>query len=797
MPPGVELAAAYISLTPTAKNIAREMERQIVGPADKAGKDAGRAIEEGIGGGATRGAQAARAGISLISGAAVISGLNKAKDAASGLQQAVGGTVAVFGEQGDAVEAAAERAAESAGLSERAFREMTSQIGASLKGYGFSVDEAADKSIELTQLGADLAATFGGTSADAVQALGSALRGEFDPLERYGIALRQNAIDAKAVELGLAASTTEVSAQARAQAALAIITEQSADAQGQFARESDSAAGQAQIAAAKTEDAAASLGEAILPIYARIAEVGGTVADVFAALPGPVQAGVVALAGIVAVAGPISNVVGLYQTLTATTVASTAATTVNTGAVVANATATNSAATVKTLYAASTARATLATTALTTALKVGAVALAGYAIGAGVVETSRRRAREAGQDLAAQFRSEFVAAESYEERVRRVNQRIGEYNEVVDDANSGTDIFNNDDAAQLSNELGPLIEQEIQLVGVIEDYGRAGGDANEASRILGDNYERVAQLLEEGYTPAQIVATLETEQASQAQQRNADAAAQLATETAEAQAAIDEITQSMSEFIEQSFASSDATANWEGALDDLTASIEENGATLDLSTEQGRENYQQGREVADGLVQLMQRRFEETGSVQAAIDAGNLYVEQLKNQLRQSGLTEAQVQTYIDTLNLTPTNIATNFQANTAEAVRQIQELQRIAAGVAANSYEIDYSVRAPGPRAAGGPVLPGSIYTVGEQGPELAVFGAAGRILSREDSMAAVAMAARPSGIGAEVAFTVGMAAGASPIGEGRQVVQNFYGRTDPTQVGREVRRVHMTMRS
>ena len=60
----------------------------------------------------------------------------------------------------------------------------------------------ADKTGEMIQLGADLAAQFGGSSADAVAALSSALRGEADPAEKYGLALSQTAINAELMAKG-------------------------------------------------------------------------------------------------------------------------------------------------------------------------------------------------------------------------------------------------------------------------------------------------------------------------------------------------------------------------------------------------------------------------------------------------------------------------------------------------------------------------------------------------------------------------------------------------------------------
>ena len=43
------------------------------------------------------------------------------------------------------------------------------------------------KTLDLVKIGADLSATYGGTAKDAIEALNAAMRGESDPIERYGI----------------------------------------------------------------------------------------------------------------------------------------------------------------------------------------------------------------------------------------------------------------------------------------------------------------------------------------------------------------------------------------------------------------------------------------------------------------------------------------------------------------------------------------------------------------------------------------------------------------------------------
>jgi hypothetical protein len=290
----VKIASAFVEIRADTSKVQPDldkMERQVTGSAQSAASGFARAFAT----------------------VAIGAGIKKSIDAATQLEQAVGGTTAVFQENAGVVEDWAKSADEAVGLSERAAREFTSQIGAALQGYGFAVDEAADKSIELTTLGADLAATFGGTVPEAVTALSAALRGEFDPLERYGVSLRASDIAARAVKDGLAETESTVSNYAKAQAALTIITEQSANAQGQFAREAGSAAGAAEISAAKAENAAASMGDNLLPVYTKVVEVLGTLADAFGALPGSVQTGIVALAGVAVVAKPIRDAFGALK----------------------------------------------------------------------------------------------------------------------------------------------------------------------------------------------------------------------------------------------------------------------------------------------------------------------------------------------------------------------------------------------------------------------------------------------------------------------------------------------------
>lgn len=217
-------------------------------------------------------------------GAVAAAGLGVAAQSAGELEQAVGGTEAVFGNASGAIDDFASRSADAIGLSESAFRTATTLIGGQLKRMGLDVDDAAAKSIELTQTAADLAATYGGTTQQAVEALGSAFRGEADPAERFNLDLKIGKVNAEAVALGLASSTGAVNDHARAQAILSLIMKQSADAQGQFNREGDTLLNQQQRMAAAFENLKAQIGEAALPAMGALVDVASDGIGVFKGL---------------------------------------------------------------------------------------------------------------------------------------------------------------------------------------------------------------------------------------------------------------------------------------------------------------------------------------------------------------------------------------------------------------------------------------------------------------------------------------------------------------------------------
>lgn len=206
----------------------------------------------------------AAAGAAVAAAATVAIG-TKAVKSASALQQNLGAMASVFKSSNSQMLKWAQGAASAVGLAKSEYAGLATVLGAQLKNMGVAQAQLGGQTNKLIGLGADLAAQFGGSTSDAVSALSSLLRGERDPIERYGVSINEAAVKAKMAEMGLAGLTGEAEKNAKLSATLALLYDQTADAQGAFARESTTLAGAQQRLAAGTENLYAILGTSLLP----------------------------------------------------------------------------------------------------------------------------------------------------------------------------------------------------------------------------------------------------------------------------------------------------------------------------------------------------------------------------------------------------------------------------------------------------------------------------------------------------------------------------------------------------
>jgi len=202
-------------------------------------------------------AAAALAGLAAAAGPAIM--------AASDLEENLSKVNVVFGEGAASIENFAKTAASSLGQSQNAVLQAAGTFGTFGKAAGLSGQDLATFSNDFTALASDLASFNNTTPEQAINAIGSALRGEAEPLRQFGVLLSDAALREEALSMGLEVSTGALSAQTKILAAQSLIYKQTGDAQGDFARTSDGLANSSRVLKAQMADLQVSIGKALLP----------------------------------------------------------------------------------------------------------------------------------------------------------------------------------------------------------------------------------------------------------------------------------------------------------------------------------------------------------------------------------------------------------------------------------------------------------------------------------------------------------------------------------------------------
>ncbi|HJX77268.1 peptidoglycan DD-metalloendopeptidase family protein [Glutamicibacter sp.] len=253
--------------------------------------------------------------------AAVAGGVKEIVGMAGDAEQSIGAIDTVFKENAQTMHDWAATAAQTVGISGNEYRELGTLLGSQLKNMGTPMDEIADKTNGLIGMGADMASMFGGTTKEAIEAISSALKGEMDPIEKYGITLSAATLEAEALSKGIlkpvvdadkvatastkmtlaqnkynetlkkygkdsdevkraqltltsaeeayskatAGKVPKLDAESKALAVQSALYGQGADAQGNFAREADTLQNKQQKASAAFADLKEKVGGAFLP----------------------------------------------------------------------------------------------------------------------------------------------------------------------------------------------------------------------------------------------------------------------------------------------------------------------------------------------------------------------------------------------------------------------------------------------------------------------------------------------------------------------------------------------------
>lgn len=210
--------------------------------------------------------------------------------AASDLNETITKTEQIFGSTSGAILEWSKNSATALGQSRTQALDAASTFAIFGKGAGLAGSDLVGFSTKLSSLSADFSSFYNSSPEEAITAIGAALRGESEPIRRFGVLLNDQVLKQEAMKLGIIKTTSEaLNPQARALAAYQVIMNQSKDAQGDFARTADGVANSSRTVSARFADLKVLIGNALLPVVKQLLTVTGKLIQFIIAIPGPIK----------------------------------------------------------------------------------------------------------------------------------------------------------------------------------------------------------------------------------------------------------------------------------------------------------------------------------------------------------------------------------------------------------------------------------------------------------------------------------------------------------------------------
>lgn len=154
-----------------------------------------------------------------------------------------------------------------AGLTKTVGQEFAATAGAIVQGMGASRGASADFSEQMLRLAGDLQSFHNVPIEETFTAIKAGLVGSWEPLDRFGIVLRQADVDQRALLNTGKKSAKQLTQLEKAQAALNLMYERAGPALGDLGRTKDSTANTARRLQAEFENVRIELATALLPAF--------------------------------------------------------------------------------------------------------------------------------------------------------------------------------------------------------------------------------------------------------------------------------------------------------------------------------------------------------------------------------------------------------------------------------------------------------------------------------------------------------------------------------------------------
>ena len=276
---------------------------------------------------------------------------------ASDLQEVQNVVDTTFGDGAEQIYQWADAAAESFGMSSLQAQNFNGTLGAMLKSMGLTDDAVLKMSTDMVGLAGDMASFYNLDVDLAFEKIRAGISGETEPLKQLGINMSVANLEAYALSQGIETAYDKMSQSEQAILRYNYLMSVTADAQGDFAKTSDSFANQQRILQLQAENLSASLGEKLLPSLNKVFQTANdklpkleNTAENIGELIGNITEFVLdnheAILGLIAAYGTfsgvkkvgtfVSDLVGAFKKLTPATEAATAAQEANNAATAVN-----------------------------------------------------------------------------------------------------------------------------------------------------------------------------------------------------------------------------------------------------------------------------------------------------------------------------------------------------------------------------------------------------------------------------------------------------------------------------
>lgn len=272
-----------------------------------------------------------------------------------------------------------------------------------------------------------------------------------------------------------------------------------------------------------------------------------------------------------------------------------------------------------------------------------------------------------------------------EEAARRVADAVGWASEASLDA-----TYVNNEHKQSQLEMEQAAARVKKAVGEQSDAVKESTAAKrrevEALAEAEGRYVDVQHAIDSGLTPATASLVIEQQKAKTASEDVAGGLSKIEQEAADAAAEMQNLLNKLDIFIGAPVAMQQALMGWESALDDLTAKIKENGETLDIDTEKGRENMAAVIDTAEAIKDLAETQIEQGVSTAEVSATMQVNIDRLKETMRTAGLAEDRIAALIAQYGLVPRDIFTDVWINTPnlQAALAALNILRVGAGMTA-----------------------------------------------------------------------------------------------------------------